>query len=329
MYEPLVMFFGLKNSPAAFQRMMNEEFRDMMDEGWLIIYMDDMLISSKSKEELERRTKRVLQRLKEKDLYLKLEKCKFCKTEMDYLGLIISEGEIRMDPTKLAGIKTWPQPRTKTDIRSFLGFGNFYRKFIGHYAELAAPLHDLTKKDTKVEWTGVQEKAFKELKERFLEEPVLRMPDVTKQFILETDASKWATGAVLKQIGEDGELHPCGYISHKFMPTKCNYQIYNRELMAVINAAEEWRHLLMGSPHPIIVQCDHKNLGFYKKTNKVTPRQARWLTTLQEYDLHWEYTPGSKLIQADALSRRPDYRENEEENDEEYYILIPPEKIIS
>jgi len=94
MYEPLVMFFGLKNSPAAFQRMMNEEFRDMMDEGWLIIYMDDMLISSKSKEELKERTKQVLQWLKEKDLYLKLEKCKFCKMHIDYLGLIISEGEI-------------------------------------------------------------------------------------------------------------------------------------------------------------------------------------------------------------------------------------------
>src|SRR6266568_2385998 len=167
------------------------------------------------------------------------------------------------------------------------------------------------------------------MKERFLEEPILMMPDMMKQFILKTDASKRATGAILKQIGNDGELHPCGFISHKFTPAERNYQIYDQELLAVMKVIETWKHLLMGSPHPIIVQCNHKNLGFYKKMNKVTPCQVRWLTILQDYDLLWEYTPRSKLIQADALSRRPDYIENDDNNDEEYYILIPLEQIIS
>jgi hypothetical protein len=154
------------------------------------------------------------------------------------------------------------------------------------------------------------------------------MPDTTKQFVLETDASKWATGAVLKQIGEDGKMHPCGFISHILTPPERNYQIYDRELLAVVQAIETWRYLLLGSPHPVIIHCDHKNLGFYKQTNRVTPQQAQWLSLLQPYDLLWEYIPGPKLIQADTLSRRPDHVDSDEDNDEEYYILIPPEQII-
>ena len=234
-----------------------------------------------------------------------------------------------MDAAKLAGIKHWPAPQTPKQVRSFLGFANFYRKFIGHYSEITLPLTALTRKDIQFKWTKECDKAFEELKERFLEEPILKMPDPDKQFIVETDASKWATGAVLKQIGDDGEFHPCGFISHTLTPAERNYQIYDRELLAVIRALETWKYLLMGSPHPIHIHCDHKNLGFYKKTNKVTPRQARWLTFLQDYNLLWEYVPGSKLIQADALSRRPDHIDDNEDNDDEYYVLIPPERIIS
>src|ERR1700760_4259924 len=329
LFEPLVMFFGLCNSPAAFQRMMNEYFRDMINEKWIVIYMDDILIMAKTPKELEERTKRVLQCLKDKDLFLKLEKCKFNQTELEYLGLIISEGQIRMDAAKLAGIKQWPEPTTVKQVRSFLGFANFYRKFIGHYSELARPLNNLTKKDIKFESTEECQKAFNTLKEKFLEEPVLKMIDTMKQFVLETDASKWATGAVLKQLGEDGELHPCGYISKTLTTTERNYQIYDRELLAVIHALETWRHALLGSPPPIIVHCDHRNLGFYKKANKVSPRQARWLSFLQQFNLQWQYVPGSKLIQADALSRRHDHIGDDTENDEEYYVLIPPDKIIS
>jgi hypothetical protein len=155
------------------------------------------------------------------------------------------------------------------------------------------------------------------------------MPDPTKQFIVETDASKWATGAVLKQIRPDRELHPCGFISHTFTPAEQNYQIYDRELLAIIHTFKTWKQLLQGSPHLIIVHCDHQNLGFYKESNKLTLRQACWLMKLQEYDMHWEYVPGSKLIQADALSRHPDHIKDDNKNDAEFYVLIPPEKIIA
>jgi len=274
LYEPLVMFFGLCNSPAAFQRMMNKYFRDMINEKWIVIYMDDILIMATTREDLYEKTIRVLQRLKDKDLFLKLEKCKFEVTELEYLGLIISEEQIRMDAAKLTGIKEWPAPQTVKQVRSFLGFANFYRKFIGHYAEIARPINALTQKDKPFSWTPECQKSFDELKERFLEEPVLKMIDTTKQFVLETDASKWAIGAVLKQLGEDGELHPCGYISKTLTPAERNYQIYDRELLAVKEGCKTWKYVLMGSPHPVIIHCDHKNLGFYKKENKVMPRQA-------------------------------------------------------
>ena len=234
-----------------------------------------------------------------------------------------------MDAAKLTGIKEWPAPQTVKQVRSFLGFANFYRKFIGHYAEIARPINALTQKDKPFSWTPECQKSFDELKERFLEEPVLKMIDTTKQFVLETDASKWAIGAVLKQLGEDGELHPCGYISKTLTPAERNYQIYDRELLAVKEGCKTWKYVLMGSPHPVIIHCDHKNLGFYKKENKVTPRQARWLEFLQGFNLLWEYVPGSKLIQADALSRRPDHVQDDTDNDNEYYILITPERIIS
>src|SRR6266850_4251073 len=152
LFEPLVMFFGLCNSLAMFQRMMNEYFRDMITKGWIVVYMDDILIMASTKKELEERTKAVLQCLQENDLFLKLEKCKFAQTTIEFLGLIISENQIRMDAAKLAGIKQWPAPETIKQVCSFLGFMNFYRRFIGKYAEIVKPLTDLTCKEVKYNW---------------------------------------------------------------------------------------------------------------------------------------------------------------------------------
>jgi len=134
LFEPLVMFFGLCNSLATFQNMMNDIFVMETNEGWILIYIDDILIFSKRKEELQKLTLRVLKKLQENDLFANLDKCTFEATEVDYLGMIISEDQIKMDPAKLEGIKDWPSPTTVKQVRSFLGFGNFYRKFIGHYA---------------------------------------------------------------------------------------------------------------------------------------------------------------------------------------------------
>jgi hypothetical protein len=143
LFEPMVMFFGLCNSPATFQCMMDEIFRDMKHEKWIIIYMDDIFIFTRTKQDNITFTKRVLQKLREHDLYLKPEKCSFWTTKVEYLGLIIEENSIMMDPIKLDGITKWKTPENIKDVRSFLGFGNFYRKFINNYSDLTQPLNDL------------------------------------------------------------------------------------------------------------------------------------------------------------------------------------------
>ncbi|ESK80701.1 hypothetical protein Moror_9511 [Moniliophthora roreri MCA 2997] len=295
---------------------MNDILKDFIDEGWCVVYMDDILIFSDEINIHRLRTRNVLERLRENDLYLKPEKCEFEVTKTLFLGMVITPGHISMDETKLAGIKDWEAPKTVKGVRSFLGFANFYRKFIGKYAELARPLHELTKKNTKFEWTKLRDIAFNVLKAKFLQRPILQMPDDEKPFIIEADASKWATGAVLKQLGSDGELHPCGYISHAFTPTERNYEIYDRELLAITNALKAWEHYLLGGAHPVTVLSDHKNLTYFRTAQKLNRRQARLSLYLTQFDLRLVHVPGTKMVQSDALSRRPDLID-EEENDNE------------
>jgi len=240
LYEPLVMFFGLCNSPATFQNMMNDIFLMETDEGWILIYIDDILIFSKEKEDLQKLTLRVLKKLQENDLFVNLDKCTFEAKEVDYLGMIVSENQIKMDPAKLEGIRNWSAPTTVKQVRSFLGFGNFYRKFIGHYTDIARPLNDLTKKDLVWNWTDACQEAFENLKGEFQKTPVLLMPNSTKPFVIESDASKFATGAVIQQKDMNSNYHPCGYISHSFDATQRNYEIYDRELMGIVRALETW-----------------------------------------------------------------------------------------
>ena len=182
LFKPTVMFFGVCNSPAMFQLMINKIFVTMIDEKLVIIYMDNILIFANTKEELRQITKMVLEKIWEHDLFLKAEKCEFKNIKIEYLGMIIKEGHISMDPIELAGIWEWSIPTMVKQVRSFLGFGNVYRKFISHYSDIAKPLTNLTKKDNKFEWNDECHKAFDNLKKRFTEEPVLQMLDHFRPF---------------------------------------------------------------------------------------------------------------------------------------------------
>ena len=177
LFEPTVMFFGMCNSPATFQAMMDSIFADMIEERKVIVYMDDILIFADTKDELEQRTKEVLKQLRDNDLFLKPKKCEFEKIKIEYLGLIVQEGHLSMDPIKIKGLLDWPTPTTVKQVRSFLGFGNFYRRFIKKFSDLALPLNNLLRKDVKFDWTPDCQSAFETLKQRFTEEPVLMMPD--------------------------------------------------------------------------------------------------------------------------------------------------------
>ncbi|ESK81235.1 hypothetical protein Moror_14425, partial [Moniliophthora roreri MCA 2997] len=328
LFEPTVMFFGLMNSPATFQAFMDDILSDFMAEGWCLVYMDDILIYSTNEEEHRERSRRLLQRLKEQDLYLKPHKCEFDVTEVIFLGLVIRPGTIGMDPVKLAGIQDWPAPTTVTGVRSFTGFANFYRKFIGRYAEIARPLYDLTKKGVAFAWSDACQDAFETLKRKFSQQPLLQIPDSSKPFVIEADASKWASGAVLRQKGTDGEWHPCGYILHAFDAMERNYEIYDRELFAIVRALQTWRHYVMGNGFPVTILSDHKNLTYFRTAQKLNRRQARWSLLLSMFDLRLVHVPGTQMIQSDALSRRPDHILHEDK-DNDNVILLPDTLFIN
>ena len=225
--------------------------------------MDDLLTGGETIEECIRNTQKCLKTIQKADLYLKHTKCEFDQLKVQYLGMIISNQSVEMDPVKLAGIAEWPTPKKVKDIQVFLGFTNFYRRFIPKYAEITRPLDLLRRKNQPWEWTSKAQESFDMLKRLFVQAPLLQLPDPTKPFYLETDASKYASGGVLRQPNGNGDLIPCGYISKAFTPTEQNYQIYDRELLALVQALKAWRHYLLGSKFPITVWCDHKNLTYF------------------------------------------------------------------
>ncbi|ESK82950.1 reverse transcriptase-rnase h-integrase [Moniliophthora roreri MCA 2997] len=327
LFELTVMFFRLSNSLATFQAFMNDILSDFIDEGWCVVYMDDILLFSKNQDEHRERTERLMRRLKKHDLFLKPEKCEFDVTEVILLEMVIRPGYIAMDPVKLARIAKWEPPWTVKGVRAFLGFGNFYRKFIGKYAQLTRLLNDLLQKNRKFEWTKECQIAFDVLKAKFLSKPILIMPDVDKPFVIEADTSKWATGAVLRQKGTDGKWHPCGYLSKSLSPMERNYEIYDRELLAIYQALLEWRHYLIGGNFKVVILSDHKNLTYFRTAQKLNRRQARWSLFLSEFDLGLIHVPGKSITQADALSRRSN-EQDEVDSDNEDIIMLPEQLLI-
>ncbi len=237
LYEPSVMFFGLTNLPSTFQTMMDTIFRNLVLTNEVIVYMDDILIAT-SHDPLHHHeiVHQVLYRLEEHDLYLKPEKCSFETLEVEYLGVIIGHGKIHMDPVKTQGVQTWEAPTNLMETWGFVGFLNFYRQFIKGFSKLVRPLHDLTKKGVAWRWTAIEQEAFNALKEVVAKEPVLLFPQLSKPFEMEVDTSTIAISAVLNQEGEDGRKHPVAYYSESFSATERNYDVYYRELLAIVKA---------------------------------------------------------------------------------------------
>ena len=331
LFEPTVMFFGLTNSPATFQAMMDHIFRPLIDKhapmGTVIrVYMDDIIIGTSSTETNHTLAVHdVLNLLEEHDLFLKPEKCTFHAPRVDYLGVILEKGVTRMDPIKISGITNWPIPKKVKDVRSFLGFCNFYRAFIRGFAHLAKPLNKLTRKDAEWQWGPEEQKAFEALKDRVTSEPILTQPEPTEQFILEVDASGFAVGAVLLQRKSDNKLHPVGYFSATLNEAERNYDIYDLELLAIVKALRHWRALLAGSPHKIKVLSDHMNLQYWRQPQKISRRVAREVLELAEYDLEIHHLPGKANGRADALSRRPDYDQGEHDNEN---VTVLPDRLF-
>jgi transposase InsO family protein len=324
LFEPLVMYFGLTNSPATFQTMMNEIFQDLITQGVVSIYLDDILIFTADLEEHRQISRMVMERLREHKLYLRPEKCEFEKTRIEYLGVIISHNRVEMDPVKVAGVAQWPAPTNKKEVQSFLGFTNFYRRFIASFSEIARPLFDLTKKDINFVWGIREEEAFTKLKTSVTSSPVLVLPDPDRPYRLEADGSGVATGAVLSQQSlEDNAWHPVAFLSKSLSPVERNYEIHDTEMLAIIRALEEWRHYLEGARHPIEVWTDHKNLEYFRTAQKLNRRQARWSLYLSRFDFTLHHKPGRSMGKPDALSRRADHGSGQGDNSN--MTLLTPE----
>ena len=303
LFEYLVMPFGLCNGPASFQHYINDTLRDYLDE-ICTAYLDDILIYSDIEAEHEIHVKRVLARLRDAGLQADITKCEFHVKEVTYLGLIVTTEGVKMDPKKTDTVINWPQPVNVKDIQSFLGFANFYRRFIYGFSKLAAPLTALTKKGTPFEWSLQCQSSFEALKKAFTSDRVLRHFDPDRKIVVETDASDYVSGGILSQYDNQGTLRPVAYFSKKHNPAECNYEIYDKELMAIVRAFEEWRPELEGSAFPVEVISDHKNLEYFTSSKELSRRQARWSEFLSRFDYKITYRPGKAGVKPDALTRR-------------------------
>jgi hypothetical protein len=235
LFEPLVMYFGLTNSLATFQTMMNKIFQDLITEGVVSVYLDNILIFTNSLEEHSRITRLVLDRMREHKLYLRPEKCEFEKVRIEYLGVISSHNKVEMDPVKIAGVAEWPTPSNKKEVQSFVGFVNFYQHFIPGFSHHACVLFDWTMKDVRFIWGLPQEDSFMKLKELITLAPVLVLPNDDLPFRLEADGSGIATSMVLSQQQvDDNAWHPVAFLSKALNPVEWNYEIHDTEMLAII-----------------------------------------------------------------------------------------------
>lgn len=305
LYEFMVMPFGLTNAPATFQRLMNDIFRPFLDD-FVIVYLDDILVYSRTKEEHAEHLRAVLTKLREHKLYAKLSKCTFFTQALDYLGHRITSDGIRVDDSKVKAVVSWPQPTNITELRGFLGLANFYRKFVAGFAHRAAPLTDRLRQDQPASpWTDAQQAAFEDLKAALSSAPVLVSPDPNIPFTVHCDASKLAIGAVLSQEQGKG-LQPVAYESRKLNPAERNYSTYEKELLSVVHALVTWRHYLQGSKFTVYVITDHQSVRHICTQPVISsPRQARLMEKIQTFDCEISYQAGKQNVVADALSRRP------------------------
>ncbi|KAJ1580865.1 hypothetical protein NDA15_000061 [Ustilago hordei] len=314
LYEYLVMPFGLANAPAHFQSFINDIFRDIIGI-YVVVYLDDFLVFSDTEEAHVKHVTEVLTRLRSNRLFAKLSKCEFHTKTVEFLGYIIKPTGIEMDPEKVRTVKEWPMPESIHDIQRFLGFANFYRRFIAHFARIAKPLTALVKpieRFKKLELPEEAQQAFHKLIQAFTSAGVLQHFDYHLPTRLETDASDFAIAGVLKQEHE-GRWHPVAFYSRKMSSAEKNYEIHDKELLAVVACLTQWRHMLAGLPNQLVILTDHEALKYFKSQRRITGRQARWAILLADFDFILQYRPGDKGGEPDALTRRTDMQPAGEE----------------
>jgi len=303
-FEWLVMPFGLTGAPSTFQRLMAQLFGEYNGK-FVANLLDDLLIYSPSEVDHVAHLRLVLQKLRDAQLYAAASKCDFFRPEMEFLGSIVSADGRNMVAKKVQAIQDWPTPSNVHELKSFLGLAGYYSKHVKSFATLARPLYDLTRKHQHFCWRAEHDVAFYRLKAAVSSAPVLILPDHSKPYFILTDASDYATGAVLCQDHGKG-LQPIAFLSQTLQPAHRNYATYDKEMLAIVRACSAWRHLIAGADTK--VYSDHQPLSHFLDQRSLSHRQMRWKMQLDELGDNFKirYMPGRENTVADALSRRPD-----------------------
>ncbi|KAL0551238.1 hypothetical protein IC582_010324 [Cucumis melo] len=295
-YEFIVISFGLTNAPAVFMDLMNRVFREFLDT-FVIVFIDDILIYSKTEAEHEEHLRMVLQTLRDNKLYAKFSKCEFWLKQVSFLGHVVSKAGVSVDPAKIEAVTGWTRPSTVSEVRSFLGLAGYYRRFVENFSRIATPLTQLTRKGAPFVWSKACEDSFQTLKQKLVTAPVLTVPDGSGSFVIYSDASKKGLGCVLMQQGK-----VVAYASRQLKSHEQNYPTHDLELAAVVFALKIWRHYLYGEK--IQIFTDHKSLKYFFTQKELNMRQRRWLELVKDYDCEILYHPGKANVVADALSRK-------------------------
>ncbi|CAI5474719.1 unnamed protein product [Closterium sp. Yama58-4] len=299
LYEFRVLPFGLTNAPATFQTLMNTVLSEFLG-SFVVVYLHDILIFSKSKEEHVQHLQKVFEVLRREKLYAKQSKCEFFLPEVEFLGHVVSASGVRTDPKKITAVQDWVAPTSVKELQSFLGFANYYRHFVQGYASIASPLTDLLRKGVEYVWGPAQQQAFEQMKQSLTSSPTLSYPDPTRPYVVVTDASDQAIGAVLLQDQGRG-LQPIAYESRKLRGAELNYPIHDKEALAIIHAYKVWRCYLEGADS--VIRTDHCSLRFLKSQPQLSRRQARWMEFMEgSFHYRIEYKPGVRNP-ADPLTR--------------------------
>ncbi|GBG81923.1 hypothetical protein CBR_g34105 [Chara braunii] len=287
-YEFIVMPFGLTNTPATFQHSMNDVFRSWLDR-FVVVYLDDILVFSRTLQEHEGHLRQVLEKLREANFKINAKKCEWAKTQVLYLAHVLDGDDIKPEDNKIAAIRDWPTPRTLTELRSFLGLANYYRKFVKNFSTIVAPLRRLLKKETIWKWDKDCTFAMKKLKQALIEYPVLKVVDPSLPFVVIIDASQYGIGVVLQQDDGSG-YRPIKFMSARMPSEKVATSTYERELYALRQALEHWKHYLLGRHFK--VYSDHETLRWRKTQAKMTHKLTRWAAELHQYDFELKPVKG-------------------------------------
>jgi len=317
------MPFGLTNAPATFQTSVNTILRKFINV-FVIVYLDDVLVYSKGKEEHVQHLELVLQAIQTAGLFVKPSKCEFMKEELEFCGHLVGFGRCKPTSDKVEVIRTWPQPTNIQEIRQFMGLAAYYRRYVRRFAAISAPIYELLKSDDEkskqskspisgapngrrpITWNVQAQDSFETLKAIMTSSPVVQIANSDKPYTIATDASDRAIGAELLQADDKSRLHPVAFDGRKLNSAELNYPVHEKELLAITFAIEKWRCYIENG-HPITIITDHESLKYMKTTKKPSRRLARWIEKFEEYDLIIQYRKGEDNVVPDAISRKPDF----------------------